>query len=163
MTDHPLIAGVELGGTKCICILATGPDDIRDEVRIPTTTPDETLGAIEATLANMREEPDGSLAQRLSASRHLSILQSMWNNPPNRYWTEITAPVRMLAAIPKGVDRGWAERIRSRVTATATTMRRATVHEYPDSDHDLHAQRPEQVAGELLDLARETTSSTTGR
>jgi fructokinase len=51
MTDSPLIAGVELGGTKCICILATGPDDIRDEVRIPTTTPDETLGAIEATLA----------------------------------------------------------------------------------------------------------------
>jgi len=46
----PLIAGVELGGTKCNCILATGPDDIRDEVRIPTTTPDETLAAIEAVL-----------------------------------------------------------------------------------------------------------------
>jgi fructokinase len=45
-----LIAGIELGGTKCICILATGPDDIRDEVRIPTTTPGETLGAIEAVL-----------------------------------------------------------------------------------------------------------------
>lgn len=50
MSADPLIAGVELGGTKCICILATGPDDVRDEVRIPTTTPDETLGAIEATL-----------------------------------------------------------------------------------------------------------------
>ena len=46
----PLIAGVELGGTKCNCILATGPDDIRDEVRIPTTNPDETLTAIEAVL-----------------------------------------------------------------------------------------------------------------
>jgi fructokinase len=46
----PLIAGIELGGTKCNCILATGPDDIRDEVRIPTTTPDATLGAIEAVL-----------------------------------------------------------------------------------------------------------------
>jgi fructokinase len=50
MTQPPLIAGIELGGTKCICILATGPDDIRDEVRIPTTTPRETLGAIEAVL-----------------------------------------------------------------------------------------------------------------
>lgn len=47
----PLIAGVELGGTKCICLLGTGPDDIREEVRIPTTTPDETLGHIEAVLA----------------------------------------------------------------------------------------------------------------
>lgn len=46
----PLIAGVELGGTKCNCILATGPDDIREEVRIPTTTPEETLSAIERVL-----------------------------------------------------------------------------------------------------------------
>lgn len=52
----PLIAGVELGGTKCVCILASGPEDIRDEVRIPTTTPDETLGAIRATLERWHAE-----------------------------------------------------------------------------------------------------------
>jgi fructokinase len=44
------LAGVELGGTKCICILGTGPDDVRAEVEIPTTTPTETLGAIAAVL-----------------------------------------------------------------------------------------------------------------
>ena len=49
MSD-PLIAGIELGGTKCICILASGPDRIEEEVRIPTTRPDETLAAIEAVL-----------------------------------------------------------------------------------------------------------------
>ena len=46
----PLIAGVELGGTKCVCILAAGPDAIEEEVRVPTTTPAETLAAIEAVL-----------------------------------------------------------------------------------------------------------------
>lgn len=51
IASSPLIAGIELGGTKCNCILATGPDDIRDEVRIPTTAPGETLAAIEAVLA----------------------------------------------------------------------------------------------------------------
>jgi fructokinase len=50
MTDAPLIAGIELGGTKINCILARGPDGIEDEVRIPTTTPEETLAAVEAVL-----------------------------------------------------------------------------------------------------------------
>jgi fructokinase len=48
--DRPLVAGVELGGTKCVCILARGPDAIIDRCRIPTTTPDETMAAIEAVL-----------------------------------------------------------------------------------------------------------------
>ena len=30
-----LIAGVELGGTKWVCILAAGPDDVREIVRLP--------------------------------------------------------------------------------------------------------------------------------
>ncbi|WP_380787291.1 ROK family protein [Sphingomonas sp. R86521] len=50
MTEAPLIAGIELGGTKIICILARGPDDIEETVRIPTTRPDETMAAIEAVL-----------------------------------------------------------------------------------------------------------------
>ncbi|KQR80930.1 ROK family protein [Sphingomonas sp. Leaf343] len=47
---RPLIAGLELGGTKCIAILARGPDEIEDRVTIPTTRPEETLGAVEAVL-----------------------------------------------------------------------------------------------------------------
>ena len=35
--------GIEAGGTKFVCAVGTGPDDIRTEVRFPTTTPDETL------------------------------------------------------------------------------------------------------------------------
>lgn len=44
------IAGVELGGTKCIALLGSGPDDVIDRLRVPTTTPDETLGALRAKL-----------------------------------------------------------------------------------------------------------------
>lgn len=47
---EPLIAGVELGGTKVVCMLASGPDRIEDEVRVPTTAPDETLAAVERVL-----------------------------------------------------------------------------------------------------------------
>lgn len=51
MTERaPLIAGVELGGTKVVCILASGPDDVQDEVRLPTERPERTLAAVEAVL-----------------------------------------------------------------------------------------------------------------
>jgi fructokinase len=58
MTTEPLIAGVELGGTKIVCLLASGPDDIRDEVRLPTTTPGEALGQVSAVLKRWKAEHD---------------------------------------------------------------------------------------------------------
>jgi fructokinase len=47
-------AGVELGGTKCVAILATGPDAIIARESVPTTSPDETLGRIEQLLSGWR-------------------------------------------------------------------------------------------------------------
>jgi fructokinase len=38
-----LFGGIEAGGTKFICAIGTGPDDIRQEMRFPTTSPEETL------------------------------------------------------------------------------------------------------------------------
>lgn len=47
-----LFAGAELGGTKCILLLARGPDDIVAREQLPTTSVDETLGAMEQVLAD---------------------------------------------------------------------------------------------------------------
>jgi len=38
-----LWGGLEAGGTKFVCAVGSGPDDIRAEARFPTTTPAETL------------------------------------------------------------------------------------------------------------------------
>ena len=38
-----LYGGIEAGGTKFVCIVGSGPDDIRAETRFPTTMPEETL------------------------------------------------------------------------------------------------------------------------
>jgi len=35
--------GIEAGGTKFVCAVGTGPDDLRAETRFPTTTPEETI------------------------------------------------------------------------------------------------------------------------
>ena len=41
--DQRLFGGIEGGGTKFVCAVGTGPDDIRAEVRFPTTSPQETM------------------------------------------------------------------------------------------------------------------------
>jgi fructokinase len=47
------VGGIEGGGTKFVCAVGTGPDDIRAESRFPTTDPDET---IEQSIAFFREQ-----------------------------------------------------------------------------------------------------------
>lgn len=44
------LAGVELGGTKCIVTLARGPDQVLEQRTVPTTQPEETIPAIAAVL-----------------------------------------------------------------------------------------------------------------
>jgi len=38
-----LYGGIEAGGTKFVCAVGTGPDDMRDEIRFATTKPEETI------------------------------------------------------------------------------------------------------------------------
>lgn len=54
----PVLAGVELGGSKCVCILGSSPDDIRAQVRIPTTDGPTTLARIAAVLDAWQQGPE---------------------------------------------------------------------------------------------------------
>ena len=42
--NTPLYGGIEAGGTKFVCLVASGPNHIVEEARFSTTTPKETLG-----------------------------------------------------------------------------------------------------------------------
>ena len=57
-----LLAGVELGGTKCVCILGSGPGDIRAQERLATADPHTTLSRIESVLDGWREQYPGIAA-----------------------------------------------------------------------------------------------------
>ncbi len=52
----PLYAGVELGGTKCVCTLGTHPADIREQQVIPTREPAVTLAAIAEILSRWNSQ-----------------------------------------------------------------------------------------------------------
>jgi len=51
-----LYAGAELGGTKCVLILARGPDEIIAREQIPTNRPEVTLPEIERVLSAWQAE-----------------------------------------------------------------------------------------------------------
>ena len=60
-SQRPLFGAIEAGGTKFVCLVGSGPDDIRAETRFPTTTPDSTLrNALEFLRAEQARQ--GSLA-----------------------------------------------------------------------------------------------------
>ena len=100
----------------------------------------------------MRIWPDGTLSRRLPVERHMRIVRSMWEDPPNRYYASVTVPVLLMPALP--ADPGRAAGRASRIRQAAAGFPDATVREYPGADHDLHAQRPREVAADLLELAR---------
>lgn len=45
-----------MGGTKCVCVLGTGPEDIRAEVRLETRAPAETLREIGQVFAGWHSQ-----------------------------------------------------------------------------------------------------------
>ncbi|SKB67099.1 ROK family protein [Sphingopyxis flava] len=49
-THSRSVAGLELGGTKCVAILGSGPGDVRAQETLPTSDPEATLGALEEIL-----------------------------------------------------------------------------------------------------------------
>jgi len=59
---QPLIGAVEAGGTKMVCAVGTGPDDLHDEVRFPTSSPDECLPQVVSYFQRWQEEHGQQIA-----------------------------------------------------------------------------------------------------
>jgi pimeloyl-ACP methyl ester carboxylesterase len=110
--------------------------------------PDWSDAAIEASLANLAVGPDGTVSRRLSIPHHMQIVRSMWDDPPTRYYPDVHVPVLLMPAL----DAHETAR-RDRVAAAAGALEDATIREYVDADHDIHAEHPAQVAADLLGLA----------
>lgn len=103
-------AGVELGGTKCVVMLARGPGDVLAREMVPTTTPGETLASIEAILAgwrtNERFEALGiasfgpvDLDPRSATYGHIT-------STPKPGWvgTDVLGPLQRAAEVPAAFD-----------------------------------------------------------
>lgn len=91
--------GVELGGTKCVCGIGAGPDDLRVRV-IPTTTPDETL--TEVIRFFLAERPLRALGVGCFGPVDLSPGSSTWGrirSTPKPGWSGVDVAGRLEATV----------------------------------------------------------------
>jgi pimeloyl-ACP methyl ester carboxylesterase len=107
--------------------------------------------AIEATVANLREDANGTIHRRLSIEHHMQIARSMWDDPPAPYYPRVAVPVLLMPALPDDPDAAAVRR--ERIMRAAAALPDARISEYLGGDHDLHAQQPGRVADDLLALA----------
>ncbi|MDE3197283.1 MAG: ROK family protein [Acidobacteriota bacterium] len=91
---------IEAGGTKWVCGIGTGPDDL-ERVQFPTTTPEETIGAAIAYFSsrNIAALGIGSFGPvDLTRGRITSTPKAFWQN------TDVAGPMRAALGIPVGFD-----------------------------------------------------------
>jgi fructokinase len=107
----PLFGGVEAGGTKFVCILGSGPEDIRAEARFPTTTPEETIQQSVGFFHHQQAE-HGELTAIGIASfgpldlDHDSPTYGTITSTPKPGWanTDFASTIRMALSLPVGFD-----------------------------------------------------------
>jgi fructokinase len=103
-------AGVELGGTKCVIMLARGPEDIVERETVPTTSPEKTLGAIEQVLVRWRSEA-GFAALGIASFGPLdldpqSLTYGRIASTPKSGWSglDVLGRLQRAAAVPTALD-----------------------------------------------------------
>jgi fructokinase len=97
-------AGIELGGTKCVAILASGPDRILARKTVPTTRPKETLGLLGQILAGWRSEDFRSLG--IASFGPLDLATGTIASTPKAGWrgAEVKRVLEKAAAVPATFD-----------------------------------------------------------
>ncbi len=102
-----LFASIEAGGTKWVCSVGTGPDDVRDETRVETTTPGETLDAVvrffspHRDLTAMGVASFGPVELRRDHYEYGHITRT-----PKRHWsgTDVVGTLSRAFHVPIGFD-----------------------------------------------------------
>jgi len=101
---------------------------------------------IRGFLGNFEVRPDGTVAPWLSYEHHVDVLHGLWQHRPSELYAALRVPVLLL---PADTDQAaWTERKREAVARAAAAIPRCRVRWFT-GDHDIHAQRPDEV-GDVL-------------
>jgi fructokinase len=103
-----LLGGIEAGGTKFVCAVGTGPDDLWAEVRFLSTTPEETIGQ---AIQFFQQQKDPLAAIGIASFGPLdpkpdSPTFGYITTTPKPGWahTDLAGPIRRALGVPVGFD-----------------------------------------------------------
>jgi len=107
----PLWGGIEAGGTKFVCAVGTGPDDLRAQVRFPTTTPAESIGQAIEFFERQQREKDPLAGVGIASfgpvdpNPHSPTFGYITTTPkPGWAHTDFAGAVRRALRVPVGFD-----------------------------------------------------------
>ncbi|MBA2770184.1 MAG: hypothetical protein H0U35_13860, partial [Sporichthyaceae bacterium] len=102
------------------------------------------------TLGNFVERPDGTVAARLTREHHRQIVHSLYVGDPRPLYAQIRVPALLLPAMSPNAE----EARRIPVQTALDLLPDAAIEWYAGAHHDLHAEQPDRLTVDLLDLAR---------
>lgn len=98
-----MFGAVEAGGTKFVCAVGTGPFDVHRSVRIPTTTPQETLASVTEFLSESDALTGVGVASFGPVElRKSSVDYGHFGNTPKPGWSgaDLLAPIESATGAP---------------------------------------------------------------
>jgi pimeloyl-ACP methyl ester carboxylesterase len=99
------------------------------------------------TLANFEVREDGTVAPWLTFERHLLVLRGLWEHDPSTRFPTLPVPVLFVPADTGDV--AWTHSKEDAVAAAVAAAPRARAEWFRPAHHDVHAQRPAEVAALL--------------
>ena len=110
------------------------------EANLRKAHPDGPETWIQGAMAGF-EVVDGGVRSRLTWPLHKQIVEAMWNEPPTDLFPKIDVPVLFLVA---------SSRMRPAVEAAVRALPDGRAVYFDGAHHDVHAERPREVAEQLL-------------
>jgi pimeloyl-ACP methyl ester carboxylesterase len=117
--------------------------------------PDWPETGIAGTLANMEVRADGTIAPWLTRERHMAVLRGLWEHHPSQAYPRIAIPAVLAPARSDNADHGRTVVQARQVEAALEALAQGRVAWFDGADHDIHAQRPVELARLLLEIETE--------
>jgi pimeloyl-ACP methyl ester carboxylesterase len=105
--------------------------------------PDWPETGIQGALACHQVDADGRIQVFLTWERHRQIIEAMWHQRVSTLWPSIEVPVQFVMA---------SDRLRDAVDEAVAALPHGRAHWFDGADHDVHAQKPVEVAALLAGM-----------